>query len=206
MSPPTERIPCCTSHFHGYGVAGEWTTNASLEWCNLTKGLVQYMNVLEHEGKAEDFYQRLRAKIRKQLTKRGDGESGKGATYDKFVEMLAILPDFFHLAIKCLFDKTIPVENKGALVLAVAYVVSPIDLVPDFIFITGWLDDLIVLTMGLNKFLDVNNFAIKQAVTRHWAGEGEVLDTVKHVLATGDAAVDFLPKRFLQTVRGMFAS
>ena len=112
------------------------------------------MNVLEHEDKAQDFYQRLRAKIRKQLSDR-TAES-KGPEYDKFVETLAVLPDLFHLAIKCLFDKTIPVENKGALVLAVAYVVSPIDLVPDFLPIAGWLDDMIVLTMGLNKFLDVD--------------------------------------------------
>ena len=161
------------------------------------------MTVLEHEGKAQDFYQKLRTKIRQQLAKRCQDDD-KGPEYDKFVEALAILPDFFHLAIKCLFDKTIPVENKGALVLAITYVMSPIDLVPDFIPIAGWLDDLIVLTMGLNKFLDVDNFAVKQAVTRHWAGEGEVLDTIKHVLATGDEAIDFLPKRIFQTVRGMF--
>ena len=163
------------------------------------------MNVLEQEGKAQDFYQKLRAKIRKQLSKR-NGESSKGPAYDKFVETLAVLPDLFHLAIKCVWDKTIPTENKGALILAIAYVVSPIDLIPDLIPIAGWLDDLIVLTMGRNKFLDINNFAVKQAVTRHWAGEGEVLDTIKHVLATGDAAVDFLPKRFFQTIRGMFTA
>ena len=163
------------------------------------------MNVLENEGKAQDFYQKLRSKIRKQMAERSAGEDGKGPEYDKLVETLAILPDFFHLAIKCLFDRTIPVENKGALVLAVAYVVSPIDLIPDIWFITGWLDDLLVLTMALNKFLDVENFAIKQAITRHWAGEGEVIDTIKHVLATGDAAIDFLPKRLFQTIKGMFA-
>lgn len=163
------------------------------------------MNVLEHEDKAQDFYQKLRGKIRQQLSKK-KADSGKGPEYDRFVETLAVLPDFFHLAIKCLFDKALPFENKGALVLAIAYVVSPIDLVPDFIPLAGWLDDLIVLTMALNKFLDVNNFAIKQAISKHWAGEGEVLDTVKHVLETGDAAIDFLPKRFFQTIRGMFST
>lgn len=158
---------------------------------------------VENEAKALDFYQKIRRKIRKQLDRRG--ESKKGPAYDKLVESLALLPDLFHLAIKCLFDRSIPVENKGALVLAVAYVISPIDLIPDFIPIGGLLDDLIVLTMGLNKFLDLNNLAVKQAVTQHWAGEGDVLDTVKHVLATGDAAIDFLPKRLMRMIRGMFA-
>ena len=155
------------------------------------------------EKKALDFYQRLRGKIRKQLDERG--ESGKGPAYDKLVETLAILPDMFHLAVKCIFDKSIPIENKGALVLAVGYVVSPIDLVPDFIPIAGWVDDLIVITVGLNKFLELDKAAVKAAVDRHWAGEGEILDTIKHVLAVGDAAIEFLPKRFMAMVKSIFA-
>ncbi len=74
---------------------------------------------VENEAKALDFYQKIRRKIRKQLDRRG--ESKKGPAYDKLVESLALLPDLFHLAIRCLFDRSIPVENKGALVLAVAY-------------------------------------------------------------------------------------
>lgn len=154
------------------------------------------------EDKALDFYQKLRRKIRKQLERRT--ASHKGPEYDAFVETLAVLPDLFHLAIKCLFDRKIPIENKGALVLAVAYVVSPLDLVPDIIPIAGWLDDLIVLTMGMNKFLEIDKDAVRASVTRHWAGEGDVLKTVKHVLAVGDAAIDFLPKRFISMIRSMF--
>lgn len=158
---------------------------------------------VDDEEKALDFYQKLRRKIRKQLARRS--ASGKGPEYDSFVEALAVLPDFFHLAIKCLFDRSIPVENKGALVLAVAYVVSPLDLVPDILPIAGWLDDLIVLTMGMNKFLEIDKEAVRAAVDRHWAGEGDVLETVKHVLSVGDAAIDFLPKRFMCMIRTMFA-
>ncbi|MEM7314536.1 MAG: YkvA family protein [Planctomycetota bacterium] len=154
------------------------------------------------EEKALDFYQKLRVKIRKQLDNRG--ESGKGPDYDRLVETLAILPDMFHLAVKCIFDKTIPIENKGALVLAVGYVVSPIDLVPDFIPIAGWLDDLIVLTMGLNKFLELDKSSVRTAVEKHWAGEGDVLESIKHVLAVGDSAIEFLPKRFMAMIRTMF--
>lgn len=160
------------------------------------------VNEVDGEDKALDFYQKLRAKIRKQLDERTD--SGKGPEYDKLVETLAILPDMFHLAVKCVFDKSIPIENKGALVLAVGYVVSPIDLVPDFIPIVGWLDDLIVLTMGLNKFLELDKSAVRVAVEKHWAGEGDVLDNVKHVLAVGDSAIEFLPKRFMAMIRTMF--
>ena len=169
------------------------------------------MNSLEHdsadvearkEKDALDFYQRLRAKIRKQLENRTD--SGKGPDYEKLVELLAVLPDMFHLAVKCVFDRSIPIENKGALVLAVGYVVSPIDLVPDFIPIAGWVDDLVVITMALNKFLEMDKAAVRAAVDKHWAGEKDVLETVKHVLSVGEAAIEFLPKRFMEMVKNMF--
>jgi uncharacterized membrane protein YkvA (DUF1232 family) len=35
------------------------------------------------------------------------------------------------------------------LVLIFAYVISPLDLIPDFIPLAGWLDDLIVVPLGL---------------------------------------------------------
>jgi len=35
------------------------------------------------------------------------------------------------------------------LVLIFAYVISPIDIIPDFIPLSGWLDDLVVVPLGL---------------------------------------------------------
>ena len=34
---------------------------------------------------------------------------------------------------------------------ALAYIVSPIDLIPDFIPVAGWGDDLVVLLLALNQ-------------------------------------------------------
>ncbi|MFT5121993.1 MAG: uncharacterized membrane protein YkvA (DUF1232 family) [Candidatus Omnitrophota bacterium] len=159
---------------------------------------------LENEEKALDFYQKLRKKIKKQLKNRSSETKGKGAEYDKLVEALALLPDFFHLSVKLLFDKNVPAENKGALVAGIAYVVSPIDLVPDFIFIAGWLDDLIVLTMALNKFLETDNKKVQAAIKKHWAGEGDALEVVQQVLKVGDEAIKFLPRQFMDMVKPLF--
>lgn len=40
--------------------------------------------------------------------------------------------------------------------LAVLYIISPIDFIPDFIPFLGWIDDLVVLLIGLGAFFKGN--------------------------------------------------
>ncbi|MBB6612280.1 DUF1232 domain-containing protein [Pontibacter sp. Tf4] len=46
-------------------------------------------------------------------------------------------------------DPRIPFMAKVVVVLTVAYAFSPIDLVPDFIPVLGYLDDLLILPLGI---------------------------------------------------------
>jgi uncharacterized membrane protein YkvA (DUF1232 family) len=46
-------------------------------------------------------------------------------------------------------DPRIPWYVKAVIVLTVAYAVSPIDLIPDFIPVLGYLDDLIIVPAGI---------------------------------------------------------
>lgn len=46
-------------------------------------------------------------------------------------------------------DPRIPFMAKAVLVLTVAYAFSPIDLIPDFIPVLGYLDDLLLLPLGI---------------------------------------------------------
>ncbi|WP_242922881.1 YkvA family protein [Pontibacter liquoris] len=46
-------------------------------------------------------------------------------------------------------DPRIPFGAKVVLVITVAYAFSPIDLVPDFIPVIGYLDDLLLLPLGI---------------------------------------------------------
>lgn len=46
-------------------------------------------------------------------------------------------------------DSRTPLTAKGVIVLTVAYAVSPIDPIPDFIPVLGYLDELVVLPVGV---------------------------------------------------------
>ena len=46
-------------------------------------------------------------------------------------------------------DPRVPLAVKLVVVFVVAYALSPIDLIPDFIPVVGYLDDLLLLPMGI---------------------------------------------------------
>ena len=66
------------------------------------------------------------------------------------------------------------------------YFISPIDIVPDFIPVAGWMDDLIVAVTLLNRAMDEIDPAI---VDKYWLGEDKVYDFIKNVLDKGDKLV-----------------
>jgi uncharacterized membrane protein YkvA (DUF1232 family) len=45
----------------------------------------------------------------------------------------------------CAFDPATPVKVKGTLIAALAYFILPFDLIPDFLLVAGFTDDLAVL-------------------------------------------------------------
>ncbi len=46
---------------------------------------------------------------------------------------------------KAVFDQRCPLLAKLIILLAIAYLLSPVDLIPDFIPVLGWLDDVIII-------------------------------------------------------------
>jgi uncharacterized membrane protein YkvA (DUF1232 family) len=46
-------------------------------------------------------------------------------------------------------DPRVPWYKKAFLVLIIAYAINPLDLIPDFIPILGYLDDLIIVPLGI---------------------------------------------------------
>src|SRR5688572_28067662 len=71
----------------------------------------------------------------------------------KFLGLLLHLPKFIKLFSRLIRDDLVPLRTKMLLVLVLAYVVIPADVLPDFLPGLGQLDDLVVIFVGLRMFL-----------------------------------------------------
>ena len=68
-------------------------------------------------------------------------------------QVLLHLPNFARLYWRLFRDGRVPILPKALLVLTLVYVVSPLDLVPDFIPVIGEMDDVVVVLAGLWLFV-----------------------------------------------------
>jgi uncharacterized membrane protein YkvA (DUF1232 family) len=86
-----------------------------------------------------------------------------------------LVPDCLVLARGLLADGEVPARCKVALVALVAYLASPIDLVPDFLPVVGVLDDAILVALTLRWIVRTTG---AERVTRHWRGTPRGLQLV----------------------------
>jgi uncharacterized membrane protein YkvA (DUF1232 family) len=64
-------------------------------------------------------------------------------------ELVRLVPDVLRLVRNLLVDRTVPGMVRIALVVLLGWLVSPIDLIPDFIPVLGSLDDVVVAIIVL---------------------------------------------------------
>ncbi|OCA87805.1 hypothetical protein A8F94_08150 [Bacillus sp. FJAT-27225] len=125
----------------------------------------------------EDFYQDLRMKIRDWI----GSENGKTK---KFAEYVLFAPDLFHLLCKLSLDENVSVMHKAKLAGAIAYFVSPIDVIPEAITgPVGYVDDIAIAAYVLNNIINDTN---PDLVKSHWAGDEDVLNVIQRILEIAD--------------------
>jgi uncharacterized membrane protein YkvA (DUF1232 family) len=86
-----------------------------------------------------------------------------------------LVPDLARLFGGLLRDPRVPAARKLVLAPALLYLLSPIDLVPDFLPLIGALDDAIVVAFVLRFML---RGASAGVVAEHWPGPERSLRTV----------------------------
>src|SRR5689334_8729830 len=76
---------------------------------------------------------------------------------------------------RLLADPVLPRAAKIALAAALLYLASPFDLIPDFIPVVGYLDDVLVAAVVVDGLL---NWVDRGLVLRYWPGTPDSLDRV----------------------------
>jgi uncharacterized membrane protein YkvA (DUF1232 family) len=71
-----------------------------------------------------------------------------------FLPLLARAPLYGRLIVELALDRRVPWSRKAILGMAAAYVVSPIDIIPDFIPFISRFDDVMVTIIALDLFLE----------------------------------------------------
>ena len=86
-----------------------------------------------------------------------------------------LIPDLLRLVKGLAGDGSLPPGVRIRLVLLIAYLAMPIDLIPDFIPVIGFLDDAVIVALVLRSAV---RKAGPAALAKHWPGTPEGLIAV----------------------------
>jgi uncharacterized membrane protein YkvA (DUF1232 family) len=143
------------------------------------------------EERAERFYSRLRRRIAEWLDKNTKASP-------KVRDYLLLLPDLFALLIRLIRDPRVATSLKVQLIAVSAYVISPIDLVPDVLLPAGLIDDTVAVAFILSRVVKIMGDAGEEVLREHWEGQGDVLAQIRKVV---DSADSMLSSGVLQRLR-----
>jgi uncharacterized membrane protein YkvA (DUF1232 family) len=90
-------------------------------------------------------------------------------------ELATLIPNLLFLFHGLLRDPRVARRHKLLLVFAIAWIASPIDLIPEFIPIVGPLDDAIVAALVLRRLLGRTD---RDVVLDHWRGNRGTIDAM----------------------------
>jgi uncharacterized membrane protein YkvA (DUF1232 family) len=89
------------------------------------------------------------------------------------------VPDCLVLSRRLLADSRVPRRHKALLAGLVAYLASPLDLIPDFIPVIGQLDDVLIAAVILRT---VRRGVRRSIVRQHWPGPPQSLRVVERIV------------------------
>ena len=107
------------------------------------------------------------------------------------------IPNYLRLLGGLLMDRRVAPIDKLLVGAAIAYILMPLDLIPDFIPFLGEVDDVFLLVTAIQRLI---SNAGKRVVMEYWRGAAADLDPaqLRRVLT---AAAFFLPRRMRRRLR-----
>lgn len=109
------------------------------------------------------------------------------------------LPNFLRLLYGLVTDARVAAVDKLVVAGAIAYILLPLDVIPDFIPFLGEVDDVFLLILALQRLI-AN--AGRSVIHDYWAGDPDELSAMnlEKILA---AAAFFLPRRMRRRLRAI---
>lgn len=112
--------------------------------------------------KVEDEYSKVRNQVIHKVPDK----------YDKIILYAIIIPDIIALLWRLFRDKRVKIKVKMMTAGVIAYLASPIDVIPDFIPLVGKIDDVAIAFFGLNAIL---NEVPKEIILQNWEGKEDII-------------------------------
>ena len=94
-------------------------------------------------------------------------------------ELVRLVPSVARLMHSLVRDRTVPMDVRVVLVGVTLWLLSPIDLIPEFIPVLGPLDDVVVAVMGLRY---VRRRLGRAELARRWSGSDDSFALLGRVL------------------------
>jgi uncharacterized membrane protein YkvA (DUF1232 family) len=96
-------------------------------------------------------------------------------------EALALIPDLLRLIRSLIGDGAVPLDVRLVLVVMLLWLLSPIDLIPEFIPVLGPIDDLVVAIAAMRY---ARRRLGSPELRRRWAGTAAGFDTLTRIIGT----------------------
>jgi uncharacterized membrane protein YkvA (DUF1232 family) len=96
-------------------------------------------------------------------------------------ELIGAIPAVVRLIRSLIGDRTVPIDVRAVLVGLLVWILSPIDLIPEFIPVLGPLDDVVVAIVAMRY---VRRRLGADELHRRWTGTDEAFEVVARVIGT----------------------
>lgn len=134
----------------------------------------------ESDQKQKDYYLQLRDKVQRWFEKNATKKP-------EYANYILLVPDFFYLLVVLTMDDRTPAVDKAKFAGVIAYIISPIDFLPEAILgPVGYVDDLMLACYVLNLYINQQDETGKKVVEELWPGDQDLLDSIQSVLQKAD--------------------
>jgi len=99
------------------------------------------------------------------------------------------------MLVRLMFDDRVDKTEKAFISGIVAYLIMPFDIIPDFIPVFGYIDDMMLIAFGLDSLL---KHVERQVFIDNWSGEGDVFVLIEKII---HKTSEFLNKNIIEKIK-----